>query len=310
MKHKNRVNIYSFYCFLNLKKKENLKKKLEELTSNKILKGTILLADEGINGSIAGSRMDLDLIIKFLKKSLNIKSLNLKINFSDFIPFTKMRIRLKNEIVTLGKGDVSINKNTAKIISPKDWDSLIVDNEIFVLDVRNDFEVAIGSFHNAINLKTLSFRDFSSQFKKLRINKNSKIAMFCTGGIRCEKASAYLKTKGYNDISQLKGGILNYLDYKKISNEKSLWNGECFVFDKRVTINNNLSPGTYEQCHGCRRPLTKFEVKSKNYIKGVHCPHCVNKRSKDQKQSSYVRQKQIDNSEKKAENHPFKKIYL
>ena len=219
-----------------------------------------------------------------------------------------MKVRLKKEIVTLGQGDLKVEKFTGDKIHPKNWNKIIKSNSTVLIDVRNKFEIKIGKFKNAINPYTNSFRDFPEFVKNSKIDRNSKIAMYCTGGIRCEKASAYLKNKGYKNIFQLEGGIIEYLKYNLESKKKSMWNGECFVFDNRVALNRSLKKGKYIQCFGCRRPLTKKDVKSHAYKRGVHCPHCVNERSKKQIQSSQARQSQINLLKKKNIDHAFKKL--
>lgn len=229
-------------------------------------------------------------------------------NKTNFLPFNKVKVRLKKEIVSLGKGKIKVNKFTGKHVHPSNWNNLIKKKGMKLIDARNVYEVNIGKFQNAIDPKTNSFREFPKKFEKIGYKKNDNLAMYCTGGIRCEKASAYLKLKGYKNIYQLEGGILNYLDYLKESKKKSYWNGECFVFDNRVTINRNLSVGKYKQCHGCRHPITEREMALKSYKKGVSCKYCFDKRDIKQKENSEVRQKQIDVAEKKNISHPFKRV--
>ena len=300
--------IYSFYRFFDHRQKMQSKKKLDFFLSNKFVKGTILLANEGINGTIAGNKKELNDTISFIRKTLRIRNLNIKINQNSFVPFNRMKVRLKKEIVSLGKGYLNVNKTSAQLVNPVDWNSIITDKDTTVIDVRNQFEIEIGKFKNAKNPKTISFRDFPRQLEKMKLRKDKKIAMYCTGGIRCEKASAYLKTKGYKNILQLKGGIIEYLKYNLENKRNSLWNGECFVFDNRVTINKKLIKGKYVQCFGCRRPLTKKDIKSLAYKKGVHCPYCINERSEEQIKSSESRQSQINISDKKNIDHVFKKL--
>ena len=219
-----------------------------------------------------------------------------------------MKIRLKKEIVTIGKKNISPDKKTGKHIHPNDWDKIINDKKYIIIDTRNDYEIKIGTFKNSINPKIKSFKEFPKQISTLKIKKNIPIAMFCTGGIRCEKASSYLLSKGYKDISQLDGGILNYLDLKKRSKD-TYWRGECFVFDNRVSLNEKLIKGKYDQCYGCRHPITGNEKKLKSYIKGVCCKYCIQDKTDEKIKASSVRQKQIEIAEKKEINHPFKKVY-
>ena len=300
--------IYTFYKFKIIRNKKIIKESIDKFLSGKLVKGTILVADEGINGSLAATEEDLEAIIKFIKNLLGIRKLEIKVNNSSFLPFNRMKVRLKKEIVSLGKGHLNIEKNRGKNIHPKKWNSIIQDKKTILIDVRNIFEISIGKFRNSTNPCTKSFREFPNQIKKLKIRKNSKIAMYCTGGIRCEKASSYLKKEGYKNIYQLEGGIIKYLEYMKTSSQKSLWSGECFVFDERVTINKNLDKGSYLQCYGCRRPITNFDTKSTKYLKGVHCPYCYNERTIQQKRNSMNRQKQIEKAELRVLNNNFKKI--
>ena len=210
-----KIYIYTFYRFKDLKNIKLIKKKLDKFTKDKLVLGTILIAKEGINGTISGTRKNLDLIIKELKKILKIRKLSLKISSNQFIPFYRLKIRLKKEIVTIGDKSVKPEKISGKLISPKDWDKIIFNKDYLIIDTRNEYEIKIGTFKNAYNPKTKSFRDFPAYVENSRIDNNQQIAMFCTGGIRCEKASSYLIKKGYKNVSQLDGGILNYLEYKK-----------------------------------------------------------------------------------------------
>ncbi len=300
--------IYSFYRFKNIKNKKTIKLKLEQFISNRVIRGTILIADEGVNGSISGSKDDLLNIIRFIKKLLCIKKIELKINLVDFLPFNRMKIRLKREIVSLGKGIITVSQKTNKFIDPNKWDGFIKQKKIKLIDLRNTYEIDIGNFKSAINPNTKNFREFPNKFEKMNIGKNDIVAMYCTGGIRCEKAAGYLNQKGYKNVYQLKGGIINYLSYSRNKKIKSLWSGECFVFDNRVAINKELKKGNYLQCYGCRNPITKKDTKSKKYKKGVSCHKCYDIRTKDQKDRSLSRQTQIDNAEFMNKYHPFKKI--
>ncbi len=304
----NKFIIISFYKFIPISKPKKVKSYLEDFIRDKMLRGTILLASEGINASISGSKNDLKILIRQIKILLKIKDINIKKNFIEFLPFNKMKVRVKKEIVSLGKNAIDVSKNTGKFISPDNWDKLIRKKNIKLIDTRNEYEVKIGNFKNSINPKTKSFRDFPKKINQLGIKKDDEIVMYCTGGIRCEKISAFLRINGYQNVSQLEGGILNFLEFSKNLKKSQTWNGECFVFDNRVSVNKNLERGKYEQCHGCRQPLTKQETRLKSYKKGISCKYCYNKRTLEQKKRSEMRQSQINKAESKRANHPFKRI--
>ena len=255
----NNLFVYSFYTFKIINNIGHVKTIFDNFLREKYIKGTILVANEGINGTISGSKKDLDEFIELLKDSIKLKTLAVKVNKTNIHPFNRMKVRIKHEIVSLGQGSIDVCKYRGKLVNPETWNSLISDKNTKVIDVRNEFEISIGKFAGSINPETKSFRHFPSAIKKLNINKNDTIAMYCTGGIRCEKASAYLKLKGYKNVYQLEGGILNYLEYKQ-KKKGSLWKGECFVFDKRVTINKHLARGKYKQCYGCRSTITKKDL--------------------------------------------------
>ena len=305
----NNLIIISFYRFIDIEEKSIKKKLLDNLLRNKIIRGTILLSNEGINGSIAGEKNEVLEALKFLKKLVKIRKLHIKTNNIDFLPFNKMKVRLKKEIVSLGIGNINVNKLTGGFIHPSKWNKMVSNKDVKIVDVRNPYEIKIGKFSNSLNPQTENFKQFPEQFRKLNIDKNQKIAMYCTGGIRCEKASAYLNKEGYKNIFQLEGGILNYLDYYKRKQNINKWNGECFVFDDRVTVKKNLKKGSYDQCYGCRSPITEKDKKSKSFVKGVCCPHCYGTRSFIQQQNSRNRQGQIEQAEKNNINNPFKRIY-
>ena len=300
--------IYSFYRFKEINDISQIKKKFDDFLIKKKVKGTVLIANEGINGSVSGTKSDLDHFIKFIKSELRVRKLEIKINKTDFLPFNRMKIRLKKEIVSLGQGSIDTNRYRGTLVDPKDWNKIISDKNTKIVDVRNEFEISIGKFAGSINPKTKSFRQFPDTIKKLKIKKTDKIAMYCTGGIRCEKISALMKMKGYRNVVQLDGGIIKYLEYINLKNKRNLWRGECFVFDERVTVNKKLLKGKYLQCYGCRRPITKKETQSKFYKKGVSCSYCYNERSLKQKQQSNMRQIQIDNAIINKTLTSFKKI--
>jgi len=305
---KEKIYIYTYYRFKELKDIKYLKKKLGNLSKNKIILGTILIANEGINGTISGTKKDLDIFILTIKKLLRIRKISLKISLNQFVPFYRLKVRLKKEIVTIGDKSIKPEKISGKHISPLKWDTIINNKKYLIIDTRNEYEIDIGTFKNAKNPKLKSFRHFPNFIKEQKIKKNQPIAMFCTGGIRCEKASSYLIKNGYKDVSQLDGGILNYLEFKK-NNIENTWKGECFVFDNRVAVNNKLKKGSYEQCYGCRHPITNNDMKLKSYKKGASCKYCVNLKSEEKIKNSLVRQDQIEIAEKKNATHSFKKLY-
>lgn len=309
MKRDSKFYVVSFYRFIKINNKGQVKILVDDYIKLKSIRGTILLANEGLNASISGKLCDLENTITKIKKILKIRKLELKISQVSFLPFNKIKVRLKKEIVSLGKGVIDVNRNTGKKISPSKWNDIIKRNNVKLIDTRNNYEIEIGKFNGAINPGTNNFREFPQKLEKLKIKKKDKIAIYCTGGIRCEKASAYLKNKGYKNIIQLDGGILNYLKYINQNNVKSLWRGDCFVFDDRVSINHKLKKGKYYQCYGCRRPITKEDMLSPKYKKGVSCSYCFFERSDRQKMKSQTRQDQINRFKIKKETNSFNKIY-
>ena len=302
----------AFYHFVALNDVKSMQPIIQDYCDKKLLKGTILLANEGINGTISGKEKDILNFYKFIKnddKFLNVfKNLEYNASWSDGNPFYRMKVRLKKEIVTLGIPEISPVKKVGTYIKPKEWNALISDPDIILIDTRNQYEVDIGTFRNAINPKTTSFREFPEYVKKnLNQQKNKKIAMFCTGGIRCEKASSYMLEEGFEEVYHLQGGILKYLE--TVPEENSLWNGECFVFDQRVAVTNELKEGQYSQCYACRHPLSLEELKSDYYNEGISCSYCINKTSEAKKNNLKERQKQINLAKTKGEAHIGKQIH-
>jgi len=298
-----KFTIITFYQFKKIKKIDNLQILLKDFCSFNKIKGTIILAEEGINGTVAGFEGSIKLLHKKLI-DLKFTKLDSKISFYKFMPFSRLKIKIKKEIVTFNEKNLNVEKLSGKHIKSSEWNNLIDDNETILIDVRNDFEVQVGSFKNSINPNTENFSEFKKYIKNnMQINKNKKIAMFCTGGIRCEKASAYMIKEGFNNIFQLKGGILQYLE--DTSKKNSKWEGECFVFDNRVTIRNEMKSGTYELCHACRYPISLVDLKSKDYEKGISCPKCVHKTSKIKKIKLKERNKQIEIAKKKGLYNPY-----
>tara|TARA_X000000950_G_scaffold289097_1_gene409755 strand:- start:6355 stop:7284 length:930 start_codon:yes stop_codon:yes gene_type:complete len=303
-----KLRIFTFYKFIKIINLNEVKSLLDDFCKDKMLRGTILLANEGINASISGREQDLMDLVKEIKILLKVTDLNIINNLIKFLPFNKMKVRIKKEIVSLGKDEINIPKYTGKFVSPENWNKIINRKNIKLIDIRNKYEFNIGHFKNAINPKTKSFRDFPKKISKLGIKKDDDIVMYCTGGIRCEKISAFLKTEGYSSVAQLKGGILNFLEHSKDSKDNDSWIGECFVFDNRVALDKRLETGSYDQCYGCRHPITKNDKSLKSYQKGISCRYCYNKRSHKQIKSSTTRQDQIDKAERDKLNHPFSRI--
>ena len=298
--------VFGFYKF----RKINFLKKNKEFLQREILKnnisGTIILSQEGINGTIAGKRRNISQIIKSLKKVFNFKDFDSKnMSQSHFQPFHKGKIKIKNEVVPLGLKINSNNKKLNRYISGKSWNKLISNKETLVVDARKPFEYDVGTFKNSINPNIQNFRDFPKYLEK--IDKTKPVAMFCTGGIRCEKASIFLKRKGFKNVFQLKGGILNYLN--KIEKKDSLWKGECFVFDNRVSLKHKLKQGTYSVCSGCRKPFSPKDKKSNKYEEGVSCPRCYDTLSNSQKTRFRMRQNQINLAKKAGRKHKFQKEF-
>tara|TARA_B100000674_G_scaffold81681_1_gene56654 strand:+ start:198 stop:1139 length:942 start_codon:yes stop_codon:yes gene_type:complete len=296
--------VVAFYSFTNLSNLTQLQEDINEFLQKRDIKGTVLLASEGINGTLAGLELSIDEFKNFLKSKNLYEAQNYKTSKCEQDPFPRLKIKLKDEIVTLGNKLADPKKIVGEYVQPEDWNQLISDEEVMVLDTRNTYEYSIGSFNNAIQPETTNFREFPEWLEQLElsgIDKNKRVAMFCTGGIRCEKASSLMKSKGFKNIYHLQGGILNYLE--KINEGESLWNGECFVFDDRVAVNHKLQVGSYDMCHGCRMPITDFDKDSEHYERGVSCPNCFDKKTPEQKKRYADRQKQVDLAKLRNEKH-------
>ena len=275
------------------------------------IKGTILLAHEGINGTIAGLPENIHKVLDFLRTDAAFEgkfaNLEHKESHSDEHPFYRMKVKLKKEIVTMGVPSVNPNNTVGTYVKPEDWNALISDPEVILLDTRNDYEVHIGTFKSAINPKTTTFREFPEYLaQNLDKTKHKKVAMFCTGGIRCEKASSYMLEQGFDEVYHLQGGILKYLE--TVPEEQSLWQGECFVFDQRVAVKHNLEVSEFDQCYACRHPLSPAELTSVQYTPGISCPYCYNTISEEKKKSLTERQKQVILAKKRGEAHIGEKL--
>ena len=274
------VVVCTLYKFVTLDNFEKIQASFLKKMHHYKIRGTLLLAKEGINGTVAGSRKSIDHLIQWLKSDSRLASFEYKESYTNCFPFKRTKVKLKKEIVTIGVEGIDPNRFVGTYVLPEDWNNLVNDPNMLIIDTRNDYEIQVGTFQNAINPKIRTFRNFPQYVKKnLNIKKHKKIAMFCTGGIRCEKATAYMKEQGFKEVFHLKGGILKY--FEKIPTNKSIWKGECFVFDDRVTVNHDLKKGNYDQCYACRLPITKNDKDSKNFIKGVSCPHCFDKHTPD-----------------------------
>ncbi len=294
--------VAALYKFADFADPASLRAPLQGVCGEACVRGTLLLASEGINGTIAGSRAGIDLVLRHIRGLPGCADLEHKESFAAENPFLRMKVRLKKEIVTLGAGNVDPVNNAGTYVEPADWNALISDPDTILIDTRNDYEVQIGTFRGATNPETASFGEFPDwvdNFKDLR--GKQKIAMFCTGGIRCEKSTALLKTKGFDEVYHLKGGILKYLE--EVPEEDSLWEGECFVFDQRVSVGHGLTSGSYGMCHACRRPVDEAARQSEFYVPGISCPACHDERSDEQRQRYASRQHQIDLAKKRGEAH-------
>ena len=266
------------------------------------VKGTLLLAEEGINGTVAGTRYGIDALLAFLRQDPRLADLDTKESYDDELPFYRTKVKLKREIVTMGVEGIDPNQVVGTYVQPKDWNQLISDPEVLLVDTRNQYEVEIGTFKGAIDPETSSFREFPDYVKaKLDPNKHKKVAMFCTGGIRCEKSTAYLKEQGFDEVYHLQGGILKYLE--EVPEDESLWQGECFVFDNRVTVNHQLEKGQFDQCHACRRPITEADKFRAEYQAGVSCHHCFAETAPEQRQRFAQREKQMQLAKQRGEAH-------
>lgn len=296
------ITICALYKFVRLENHLELRLPLLEKMANLDVKGTLLLAAEGINGTIAGSQSAVEQVLDFLQEQPHLNAIVHKESFSDDNPFHRTKVKLKKEIVTMGVEGIDPNQVVGTYVKPKDWNALISDPQVLLVDTRNDYEVEIGTFKGALNPDTETFREFPQYVKdNLDKNKHKKVAMFCTGGIRCEKSTAYLKDQGFEEVYHLEGGILKYLE--EVPSDNSLWQGECFVFDGRVAVNHDLKQGQYDQCFACRFPLTEQEKQSEHYIKGVSCHRCHNKVTDQQRNRFAERERQIALATQRGESH-------
>lgn len=298
-----KIVVAALYKFVSLPDFEALREPLLNTMLASGVKGTLLLAEEGINGTVSGTRAGIDALLEWLRSDARLTDIDHKESYCDEQPFYRTKVKLKKEIVTLGVPGVDPNSQVGTYVEPKDWNALISDPEVLLIDTRNDYEVAIGTFEGAIDPKTKTFREFPDYIREhFDPAKHKKVAMFCTGGIRCEKASSYMLNEGFEEVFHLKGGILKYLE--EVPQEQTKWQGDCFVFDNRVTVRHDLSEGEYDQCHACRNPISELDRQSQFYSPGVSCPHCWDSLPEKTREGARERQKQIELARQRNQPHP------
>ena len=296
------TEVAALYRFVRLEDYQNLRAPLLEFCDARGIRGTLLLAEEGINGTIAGTPRAISEVLAYLRSDDRLADLECKFSYNTDRPFLRMKVKLKKEIVTMGRPGIDPNQSVGRYASPEQWNALVDDPDCLVIDTRNDYEVEIGTFQGAINPNTTSFREFPEWVEEnLDPSKHKKVAMFCTGGIRCEKSTSLLVSMGFEDVWHLQGGILNYLEKTPV--EQTRWNGECFVFDSRVSVDHHLEKGRYDQCYACRFPIDDAQKASDSYVPGVSCPRCHDAHSEQQKRRFTERQKQISLARARGETH-------
>ena len=299
-------DVFGFYKFKKINSLKKNKTFLHDLLIKNNIRGTIIISKEGLNGTISGQKKNLDAVIKKIQILFNLKNFdNNNKSKSLFQPFLKPKVKIKKEIVPMNLIIKSKERITSSHLEPKEWNKLIKKKDTYIIDTRKPFEYEVGTFKKSINPNINNFRDFPKYLNKLK--KDKPVAMFCTGGVRCEKTSVYLKKKGFNNIYQLNGGILNYL--QKIKKKDSLWKGECFVFDNRISLKHGLKTGTFKMCSGCRKPISSKDRKSRKYEEGVSCPSCYDNLTPEQKSRFRMRQSQIYKAKKSGQKHIFQKEY-
>ncbi len=295
-------DVATFYRFTRFDDPDAVRTRLLTACERHGVRGTIILAHEGINGTIAARSAGMGEMLSVLRGLPGCVDLSYRMSQSEDMPFWRMKVKVKPEIVTMGVTDIDAQRHAGTYVAPEDWNDLISDPDVVVIDTRNDYEVEAGTFRGAVDPKTVSFRDFPAWFAgQGPFRPDQKIAMFCTGGIRCEKATAFVKQQGAGQVFHLKGGILNYLE--TVPEEQSLWRGECFVFDQRVTVGHGLAQGTYGMCHACRRPLSRQDMRSDFFIEGVSCPKCHNSYVEQDRTRFAERQKQVELAEARGTRH-------
>lgn len=294
--------VAALYRFVALPDYRDLREPLLQRCLEAGLRGTLLLAEEGINGTVAGPRAGVESVLTALRSDPRLAALEHKESLAERQPFLRMKVKLKREIVTMGVPSVDPTRSVGTYVAPQDWDALIADPQVTLVDTRNDYECAIGSFRGAIDPGIEHFRDFPRWVEEnLDPLRDRRVAMFCTGGIRCEKATAYLRERGFAEVYHLRGGILKYLE--EIPQRDSSWQGECFVFDERVAVNHDLERGSYDQCFACRHPVSRDDMACADYVPGVSCPHCVGRHNEERRERFAERQRQIDLAERRGSQH-------
>ncbi|MGB5855135.1 MAG: rhodanese-related sulfurtransferase [Oceanisphaera sp.] len=294
--------VCALYKFVTLEQHEALREPLQSMLESECIRGTLLLANEGINGTVAGSRQAIEKLKVWFANDTRFSGIDYKESLSEEQPFYRTKVKLKKEIVTLGVEGIDPKRVVGTYVAPKDWNALISDPDVVLVDTRNDYEVDIGTFKGALNPNTESFREFPEYVKNnLDANKHKKVAMFCTGGIRCEKSTAYLKEQGFDEVYHLHGGILKYLE--EVPATESMWEGECFVFDNRVTVDHQLQPGQYQLCSACRAPLSPEDLQHAHYEHGVSCSYCYDTQTPEQKSRYAERELQLQLAQARGEAH-------
>ena len=298
----NQFVVCALYKFVALEDYKAIRQPLLEAMESNGIKGTLLLASEGINGTVSGTQEGIDALLAWLNSDDRFNPISFKLSYHDNQPFYRTKVKLKKKIVTMGVEGIDPRKTVGTYVKPKDWNALISDPDVLLIDTRNDYEIEIGTFEHAVNPNTKTFREFPEYVKNnLDPKKNKKVAMFCTGGIRCEKSTAYLKEQGFEEVYHLEGGILQYLE--DVPKEDTLWKGDCFVFDNRVAVNHDLEKSEYDQCYACRLPITDEDKASDKYEQGVSCPQCYGTHTEDQIARFREREKQINLARARNEEH-------
>lgn len=297
------ITVAALYRFAFFEDPASLRAPLLKACRDNGVKGTLLLAGEGINGTIAGTADGIEFVVSMIRGLPDCEQLDVKFSAAEQMPFHRMKVRIKKEIVTLGVPGIDPSRNAGVHVDPLEWNQLIGDPDTILIDTRNDYEVAIGTFRGAIDPRTKHFSEFPEWFRAHRdeLGAAPKVAMFCTGGIRCEKSTAFLRAEGIANVFHLKGGILKYLE--TVPSEESLWDGECFVFDERVSVGHGLAVGTHALCRACRRPLSEADRSSPEFIEGIQCPACAGERSESDRRRYAERHRQVKLAEKKGRRH-------